>query len=268
MSFVKEVFGGDEQKYTSHFQAKKKNSIGRIQLIEGMEYELPFLIAIRPFVEGGVPDHDVCIMHYFLKSEGEDYGGIIPFEKTLILLNAVVTGINMAKQKPKVEASKKQESKPAPPPTPEASQFSDEELGTSNATERENPKEEINNIFGASEEEAELNINMSNFQPPEPSSYSIEPEPPANQMTNELINRCQELSINPDLNIDEIDQKLKEISFQRQSLDDMNKQLRQAFATNQIDMNQYQQQFAELNGYVKSIDQQEEVLQALRALHA
>ena len=43
----------------------------------------------------------------------------------------------------------------------------------------------------------------------------------------------------------------------------MNKQLRQAFATNQIDMNQYQQQFAELNGYVKSIDQQEEVLQAL-----
>ncbi len=107
---------------------------------------------------------------------------------------------------------------------------------------------------------------MSNFQPPEPSSYSIEPEPPANQMTDELINRCQELSINPDLNIDEIDQKLKEISFQRQSLDDMNKQLRQAFATNQIDMNQYQQQFAELNGYVKSIDQQEEVLQALRAL--
>ena len=27
MGFVKEVFGGDEQKYTSHFQAKKKTSI-------------------------------------------------------------------------------------------------------------------------------------------------------------------------------------------------------------------------------------------------
>ena len=67
MEFVKEVFGNENQKYASHFQAKKKDPIGRIVEVEGMEYELPFMISVRPFAAGieGPEGKNVFIMQSF-----------------------------------------------------------------------------------------------------------------------------------------------------------------------------------------------------------
>jgi hypothetical protein len=102
MSFFKDIYGGQENAYTSTFHAKKKDLIGRVVAVEGLDFELPWVVAIRPFIRGGKPDSFVVALHHFIRSEAEEYAGQVPLSKTLVALDAIVTGIDMVRPKEEI----------------------------------------------------------------------------------------------------------------------------------------------------------------------
>ncbi len=97
--FTMDVFGGEEQKYASHFQAKRLDALDRLKPVEGMEYELPFMVKVsrfHPRLKKAPEDKNYIILNHFLKSEAEGYSGMIPVNEILVLLDAVIAGIKIS----------------------------------------------------------------------------------------------------------------------------------------------------------------------------
>jgi hypothetical protein len=187
MGFMKDIYGGDQNKYTIIFHAKKKDLIGRIVPVEGLDFELKWLIAIRPFVQGGSPDRQVLVLHHFILSEAEDYAKIVPLSKTLPAIDAIITGINMVQPKEEVEEEPVRHTEYVPV-EPKKSIFAEINEEFDQTLAQSDEASEISEVFGNSDEE-EIDIEAfkaSMKADVEPAKIISPPEPSATPSVDEF----------------------------------------------------------------------------------
>ncbi len=318
--FTVEVFGGETQRYASHFQAKKKDLLDRIVNVEGMEYELPFMIKINTFhprLKGAPPDKSYIVMNQFLKSRAEGYSGFIPFSKTLVLLDAVIAGVQMIYDEVtgKGKGEEKGEEKKAIDydlvdtsilgddeddgfdwgeseeeidlstidgaigdiNEPEDEEVPDSLIDTIKAPsmsdvremeriEREKQLEEAKQVkiseMKASEDILEFDDILGDTSA---SAVPAEPEGPP-PLPPELIEQCQKYEIDSNMDLTAIDQKAKELQFQRENLNDMIAQARDAQAQNLITPEQLNQQMEMIKSEAMKLNEQIMLVEQLRHL--
>jgi hypothetical protein len=268
MEFVNDVFGGENQKYASHFQAMKEDLIGRIVPVEGMEYELPFLISVKPLSENKLPDKNLLILHHFIKSKAEKYIGNIPVSKIMVLIDAVIAGIDLVLPKeapPEPEGEKKTPAPPQPTAT-----YTESIFDSSDEPELDFSK------LDASESAAATSAPQSEISAPRQVQFAAPPQtmplPPSPQISqaaeidanDDFISQCLEAELNPRMKPEEMAQKLQEINYQKESMQDMLAQLVAAVKAKQIDFQAYAQQEQQIQQYLVKFNRQLELIEKMK----
>jgi hypothetical protein len=131
--------------------------------------------------------------------------------------------------------------------------------------EQENPLSEFDTLpsLGAKSPTPD-NFGLPENQFPFPNPSVEDSGKMVNDNFDELVEKCIEKGINPNLSLLEIEQKLLEISFTKQSTQEMMDQASQAFANNQISLEEFMEQEAQVQKYIEDFESQEQIYTELK----